>query len=134
MLDRIKLLLAMIFLVILFGLACVILFVVALVTTPLQQVVMKWRQLRAKIGIPPSQRKMLNQLWKADLLQRRLNSAYAHGDWSVQACASHALQQADGIAASCLQAGIEKWRVDAYRVDSHEYWWCIISSDYWADA
>ncbi|MBI3255691.1 MAG: hypothetical protein HYZ63_01855 [Candidatus Andersenbacteria bacterium] len=132
--DKLKLFLAGLCMATLVGIACGVIFLLFLITSPLQRVVMKWRQIRAKIWIPASQRKMLNQLWQADLLQRRLNSAYCHGDWGAGASAISAFEDANVAAAKCLKAGIAQWRVDAFRIDSHDYWWSILSSDHWAGA
>lgn len=114
--------------------AAIVAVVLALITGSISWLVRTYRQKRSLMGVSSSQRRLLKQLWQAELQQRRLNSSCRHEnlDSGTQACAKGALQDARAIAAQCRQAGIENWRVAAYLIDTHDYWWCLASLD-WFD-
>lgn len=112
----------------------VIAVVLAAITGPLSWLVRTYRQQRALLGISNSQRTLLKQLWQAELVQRRLNSSCRHEnlDTGTQACAKGVLQDSRAITKQCHEVGIDDWRVSAYLIDTHDYWWCLASLD-WFD-
>lgn len=89
----------------------------------LRAIVIAHKQRRATGRLATEQQNLLKRLWEAENDCRRYSEAYGRGYFDVHQACNAAIQRADDLIKECQQAGINDWRIRAFRITSHDYWW-----------